>query len=378
MITIFNVFLALSSVNLGQAVFAPLACQETSCSNQTFFSPADSDLPEGTYIAASLSGALQLAEHLDTHPEVKVTNLLVSDATVEDLATDFGYRETMFDYLCAPLNATISMERKLLQANVLFNEDISHQLTQTILDLDAVLSRIMDRVGPSLESLSYLNYISISAEHRREDVPDNRTHTVLNRDFPNLTHLTLRDPQWNFQNLAGQRTFFRSLPSLTHLHVISSFAPPLSVVRNSVSNATHIRFSGNLPDEFSDKRMFLVQWTRSLMGFIRDIRGARSPIVIVQPNFTPMLQRGMRCGNPGLQYHCWLAHLARNRGLHLSLPAREDFDEYGVTYDSSRLFPLSRALTEFQDRIMGGEGEWALPSNNDTAEYAKRSLVGCY
>lgn len=82
------------------------------------------------------------------------------------------------------------------------------------------------------------------------------------------------------------------------------------------------------------------------------------------------------CGGPGLQYNCWLARLARNSDLRLNLPPREDFDKYGDTYDSFRLFPLSRAVTEFEDRIRGGEGEWAMSSNNATVNYSKVTL-GC-
>ncbi|KAF7347387.1 hypothetical protein MVEN_01494500 [Mycena venus] len=386
-----SLFLVLASANLGQAntidsclspkdgcnATTPVACQATRYPNQTFLSSANSELPDGTYIAASLAGARQLLAYLDAHPTANVTKLLISDSTIEDLATDFGYGETDYDFLEWDWKNNRLAEGQVDYAPL--NRNISQTLKQNILELDAISSRIMDRVAPSLESLAYLNYIRIWGEYGRVDVPDNRTRTVLDRDFPRLTHLTLRDTQWRFDDLPGRRAFFRPLPSLTHLHVVSSRYPamemPLAVVRQSVPNATHIRFSGNFPKEFAVTPMFLVQWTRSLLDGL--FRSANSPLIIVQPDFSPMMQRGMECGNPGIQYGCLLSRLARNSDLHLSLPPTEDINEYGVTYESSRLFPFSRAIVEFEDRLHGGEGEWNIPSKNDTVEYATASLKYC-
>lgn len=90
-----------------------------------------------------------------------------------------------------------------------------------------------------------------------------------------------------------------------------------------------------------------------------------------------MLQRGMGCGNPGLAYTCMLSVLARNSGVHLSLPPEEDYDRYALSYESLRNFPLTRAIAEFEDWLDGGEGEWSIPSKNDTLEYATASLHFC-
>jgi hypothetical protein len=90
-----------------------------------------------------------------------------------------------------------------------------------------------------------------------------------------------------------------------------------------------------------------------------------------------MLGRGMGCGNPGIMHSCMLTRLARNRDLHLSLPARADYDQYAPSYESSRLFPLSRAIAEFEDRIGGGDGEWAFPVSDDAVKYAGYSLASC-
>ncbi|KAJ7492143.1 hypothetical protein FB451DRAFT_1217134 [Mycena latifolia] len=377
--------LALANVNVGRETGAanpatPVICQgqATSCTNQTLFTPANCDLPDGTYIATSLPGARELADYLDTHPNATVAHLLISDASIDDLVTDFGYEDDFIDDWDPQYDFALAREKmKYTQAH---NRNISRNLIQTVLDLDAVSARIMDRVAPSLESLSYLNYIRLWDESyyydRRADVPDNRTRTVLDRDFPCLTHLTLRDHHWRFQDLPGRRTFFRALPALTHLHVVSNFFPPLSTVRASVPNATHIRFSGNLPAEFSARRMFLVQWARSLVNVLR--RSPNSPLIIAQPPFTPMLNRGMECGNPGIAHTCLLGRLARNRDIHLNLPIEYDYDEYGVSYDASRTFSLRRAIAEFEDRLIGGgEGEWAVPSRNDTLDYAKMTLNFC-
>jgi hypothetical protein len=90
-----------------------------------------------------------------------------------------------------------------------------------------------------------------------------------------------------------------------------------------------------------------------------------------------MRGRGVMCGNPGIEHSCLLARLARNRNIHLSLPAREDYDRYAASYGGSRLFPLSRAITEFEDRLSGGgPGEWVIPEIN--TEYSKQSLAWCH
>ncbi|KAJ6541857.1 hypothetical protein B0H19DRAFT_1174986 [Mycena capillaripes] len=380
-------FFALASVNVSQAKWSSpcpstakdgsecdaqsIACQATTCTDQMFLYSDNSELPEGTYIAASLTAVLQLADYLDAHPTVNVANLLISDSTIEDLATDFGYEDTGAYSL---FNSPIRYNGQVLEEQEAINRNISQNFRQTILDLDAVSARIMTRVAHSLESLAYLNYIRIWDDSWYTNVTDNRTRNVLDRDFPRLTHLTLRDPWWRFQDLPGQRTFFRPLPSLTHLHVVSGNYPSLSVVRQSAPNVTHIRFSGNLPAEYSPKRMFLAQWTRPLIdGFFRS---ANSPILIAQANLNPMLNREMECGNPGIQHKCELSRLARNSDLHLKLAPEEDFDQYGVSYSASRLFPLSRAIAEFEDRSSGGEGEWAIPSKNET-EYYTQSFFFC-
>ncbi|KAJ7292785.1 hypothetical protein C8J57DRAFT_6880 [Mycena rebaudengoi] len=350
-----------------------VACYVLKFPNQTFFSPANSGLPQGTYIAASLAGAHQLAEYLDTHPNVTVTNLLLSDSTIQDLATDFGYEDTYRDF--RDLDWDRFEER--LDAAMPVNRNISRDLEQTILDFDAVSSRIMDGVAPTLESLSYLTYIRIWDDdgYLPLNYTDNRVFTVLNRDFPRLTHLTLRDPRWKVQNLPGTRQPFRSLPALTHLHLVTNSFPSLSVLRRFVPSAAYIRLSGTLPQEFSSKLHFTVQWAKSLIdGFSRR---ANSPIVIAQPQFSPMRGRGVMCGNPGIEHSCLLARLARNRNIHLSLPAREDYDRYAASYGGSRLFPFSRAITEFEDRLSGGgPGEWAIPEIN--TEYSKQSLAWCH
>jgi hypothetical protein len=64
--------------------------------------------------------------------------------------------------------------------------------------------------------------------------------------------------------------------------------------------------------------------------------------------------------------------------MHLGLPPLEDFGKYGDTYESSRLFPLSRAIAEFEDRLLGGEGEWAVPSKNDTLDYSSLRYCSGY
>ncbi|KAJ7044970.1 hypothetical protein C8F04DRAFT_1067215 [Mycena alexandri] len=340
--------------------------QAAICANQTLFTPATTKLPEGTYIALGLKGARELADYLDVHPDVKITNLLISDSTVGDLAIDFGYQDTYIDFF-NDLHTRLDRETQL-EYNAI-NRNVSRDLQQTILDLDALSSRIMNKVAPSLETFAYLNYITTWGEYWRLEIPDdNRTRNVLDRDFPRLTHLTLRDRRWRFQTLEGRSTFFPPLPALTHLHILTgNHVPALSVIRQAVPNATHVLFTANYPAEFSAKPMFLVRWTQSLMRIL--VGSVKSPTIIVQPDHNPMLRRGQECGNPGVEYHYELRRLAHNRELHLRLPPEEDFDQYGITYEGYTVFPLIRAIAEFEDRLGGGEGEWGIPSKNETVKY---------
>lgn len=44
--------------------------------------------------------------------------------------------------------------------------------------------------------------------------------------------------------------------------------------------------------------------------------------------------------------------------LHLRLPIEEDYCKYSYF---NGLFPVGRAITEYEDQARGGEGEWAVP-----------------
>ncbi|KAJ7757474.1 hypothetical protein B0H16DRAFT_1536780, partial [Mycena metata] len=269
------------------------------CANQTLFTPATTELPEGTYIALGLKGTRELAEYLDVYPELKITNLLLSDSTVEDLAVDFGYKDSYIDFMDDLDYTRVDRETQLEYDAI--NKNISRDLQQTILDLDTLSSRIMDQVAPSLETLAFLNYITTPGEYYYPELTthDNRTRNVLNRDFPRLTHLTLRDRRWQFQTLEGRSTFFPPLPALTHLHILTGrYVPAMSVVRQAMPNATHILFSANYAVEFSAKLMFLVKWAQSVMRIL--VGSAKSPTILVQPNHNPVFRRGMGCGNPGV------------------------------------------------------------------------------
>ena len=64
--------------------------------------------------------------------------------------------------------------------------------------------------------------------------------------------------------------------------------------------------------------------------------------------------------------------------IHLLLPDEEDYNQYAATYETSRLFPLRRAIAEFEDRVIDGEeGEWALPSPEGQQRYRRMTMNVC-
>ncbi|KAF7307420.1 hypothetical protein MIND_00536400 [Mycena indigotica] len=368
-------FLVASALPLTCALESICRSCEAINNNITFLTPNNSELPGGTYIAINSTGITQLADYLDNHPDAFIKNLLLSDSTFEDLANDFGYFDTSYDRLNPPDEARWEKYRRMHAAN----QELSQTLRQHALDLEQRVKRIIDRVAPTLESLVLLNYLRLD-EGQFYNWDDNRTRTALDHNFPQLTHLTIRDYHWDFKPLPGQRwRFFPPLPSVTHLHIVadanafSGRYPSSSTLRRLVPNGQRIRLSGYPAKEFHPKLWKVVRWSRQIFQAILDWNPRKT--IIVQPNYSP---RGGYCGNPGIQHGCMLAQLAWNPAIRVLLPHEEDYNHYGVSYAAARLFSLRRALAEFEGRLVdGGEGEWDIPSLDETSEQRRSSLRYC-
>jgi hypothetical protein len=79
--------------------------------------------------------------------------------------------------------------------------------------------------------------------------------------------------------------------------------------------------------------------------------------VIIQPGFDDLFYGGETI-IPGKQYRQLFRWLSDDPSVHLRLVVEEDFCKYSFF---NGLFPVGRAVEEFEDHLHGGEGEWTIP-----------------
>jgi hypothetical protein len=222
--------------------------------NMTFRSSANSDLPDGVYIATGLPAVAALAAHLASYPGTQITRLLLSDSTVHDLDTDHGIlasptRPAEYDefddyllYGSHERNVTPLTDEAEDQA-----EDIRHhnakvriQQKRTRRDILEPISHILEHVAPSLEALAYLEFIWPQHPERHVD-NHNQAILVLERDFPSLRYFTLSKPFiWERRYSLGWLS--ARAPKLTHLHVRGG-VKSLAEIRSTFPDLTHLRLT---------------------------------------------------------------------------------------------------------------------------------------
>ncbi|KAJ7231626.1 hypothetical protein C8J57DRAFT_1730085 [Mycena rebaudengoi] len=149
--------------------------------NRTLFTPEASDLPAGTYIATGIAGVTQLADYLDTYSDTRITRLLVSDSTVQDVDAEHGHLFT---------DATSKEESE-------WDEGTHHRVWAAVHDFEEPLNRILAKAAPTLEALSFLAYISYSARLHQVVYPewtDPRLEPLVQHNYPSLTQLNFPRP----------------------------------------------------------------------------------------------------------------------------------------------------------------------------------------
>lgn len=216
-------------------------------SNQTFFSPETSNLPTGAYVVLGCTSITHFADYLDAHPEVNVTHLLISDSTVLERDTNYGYRTTNFsdDLYDDWIPSRRQKELPLTDEQEDEIEDVRHhnaklelKLKRRVRDISGTTKRILDRVAPSLQALSYLTYLN---QWRRDQLL-----SLLTRDYPRLSHLTLKQPSSLDTRASDLQSFFLHLPALSHIHLVRSSyngSPSLASFRQFFPSLTHVRFT---------------------------------------------------------------------------------------------------------------------------------------
>ncbi|KAJ6607587.1 hypothetical protein B0H10DRAFT_2071086 [Mycena sp. CBHHK59/15] len=357
-------------------------CSGAMSTNQTFLSPTDGGLPEGTYLATGLAGIAALAAYLDAHPETRVTRLLLSDSTVEDMDTGFGfipYRDhALFEsgYGSRPLRLLTDEEEDHQEEIRHHNVKASFKRWRTIRDITAPLTRVLDHVSPSLEALSYVLFLQA---HLGEE--DWRM-SVLDRDFPSLQYLTLRSGGHRDEaDFFSLKKFASRAPGLTHLHVVREHIASLAALRDSFPSLTDVRITGStsmsgLPGELDPQRP-VPSWGETVRHYVSGARPPDPPViipgnltVIVQPGFDPMFHGGW-CGTPGVEYGEIFERLATEPVVHLLFPIEEDYRKYSSEHG---LFPVGRAMVEFENLARGGEGDWAETQTVGEDAYWWRSI----
>ncbi|KAF7345747.1 hypothetical protein MVEN_01594900 [Mycena venus] len=230
----FNRFLSALLLDSVSRLAAASPCLLPTCidemnSTQSFSTPEDSQLPEGTFIATGVGGVVQLAEYIDEHPDTTIKHLLISDSTVHDTETRHGYLS--FDLWNDPEDnhwGQSRTQRQLTDEEEDQQEDIRHsnakthiRLKRAVRDIEAPLTRVLNRIAPGLQSLAFFTYISSPSPLWAEQV-DPRIAALTGRTYPSLTRLSFlnKDVRGPIRALDNDRGQF---PALTHLHVVYGY-----------------------------------------------------------------------------------------------------------------------------------------------------------
>jgi uncharacterized membrane protein YuzA (DUF378 family) len=141
--------------------------------NRTLFTPEASDLPAGTYIATGIAGVTQLAEYLDTYPDTRITRLLISDSSIQDV-------DAKHDHLFTDGS----------KDEIDWDEATHQKVWAAVHDFEEPLNRVLSKAAPTLEALSYLAYIYYNAGLHGAIYPewtDPRLEPLVQHNYPSLT-----------------------------------------------------------------------------------------------------------------------------------------------------------------------------------------------
>ncbi|KAJ6582378.1 hypothetical protein B0H19DRAFT_1061794 [Mycena capillaripes] len=331
----------------------------------------ENNLQVGTYICTGVEGATLLVKYLDSHPEVTIAHLFLSDSPLEE--SEAGHQDLSSPNERGEDYYHWSQHHKVRRHPLTDEEedeleDIRHQKAKTHLrlkravrDIAAPLNRILDRAAPVLETLAFLTYIVLPEAIKVSSESDSSITVLTGRSYPCLKQLTyLNQRIHSVEVLLKDATRF---PVLTHLHV-SGNTSPLAVLVQRFPRLKHVLLAGNislntLPAEFNPV-VPAPSWIKRLFNFCTShqeppLKIPANLIVLVQPGFDPMLtQEGISEGDAGMQYDQIYTRLRHER-VQLKFPREEDYRT------GNGVFPLRRAISDFLICARGGEGQWVDP-----------------
>ncbi|ESK93463.1 hypothetical protein Moror_1744 [Moniliophthora roreri MCA 2997] len=371
-----------------------------------FLYDRNSDLLDGTFIAAGLFGIRNLAAFLEENPTVVPVHVLLSDTSLAEIESDFGYLplpplppnsqeswcidyDYRFDYPSTPgrLDIDVPDEEEDILSH---NRKLRRRIGRAVRDLPDSIQRILDRISPTVETFSFLLYVSPVYEHELGGGSLDWNRLFFNEcqevggspsqryRFPRLKALTLR----NSVRLNKMRIFddvdllsgHPLFPSVTHLHFIHErhISPSFEELHILMPSLTHVRFTGTKPRLRSEQlpypdpaglRNWLPQyWYDGILNGLSVSLPERMSLVpenltvIIHPDFDTMLDGDYGCERE--EYDSELRELHEMQDVHLSWPIEEDFRRFSSVY---RLFPVDRAIENFKAFAAGGEGDWAIP-----------------
>ncbi|KAL0575760.1 hypothetical protein V5O48_006203 [Marasmius crinis-equi] len=247
---------------------------------------------------------------------------------------------------------------------------------------------------------------------------------VQKNDFPRLRALTLRNAynfggdmefdgytverlrqEGNYTAFIPRRVPFPSFQNLTHLHIARSdsqfweYAPSFDSLRESTPSLIHARFTGGPhPKLYKDPPRDIYEgWSKWMNDFLpigwwdnilRAVNKYPKPPkpescippdlqVFIHPQFGPGLTSpGGFCGTNRAEYIGSIRSLQRTEdeetNVHLIWPNEEDWtktwslpDGLGVSKSSLALFPVDKAIANFEGRVAGGDGDWTIEASSE-------------
>ncbi|KAJ6595017.1 hypothetical protein DFH09DRAFT_1357789 [Mycena vulgaris] len=308
--------------------------------NQTLFTPGQDKRPQGTYIATGMPGVAQLADYLTIHPETRIVRLLISDSTVQDVDTHYGYTSSAHfevDYWGHRTRPPLTDEEEDRREEIRHsNAKVNLKLKRAVRDIEAPLKRVLDKVASSLEAFTYRTYIS----NPGNDSYDEYESDIEERVDPRIAALLGRDYS-RMDTASGAFRHPARLSDITYLQLANLYhhiaTPTLASLLDDFPGLTRLLMTGkgsldSLPAELNPP--YPVQgWKESFKEDILRIPEKLPPLaipghtVIIQPGFNPMLGDVWFCGTPGVLYDEMVGRLADepSPNVFLKFPIEEDF-----------------------------------------------------
>ncbi|KAJ7635648.1 hypothetical protein DFH06DRAFT_660771 [Mycena polygramma] len=335
--------------------------------NATLFTPKDANLPRGTYIATGIAGVTLLAQYLEQHPKATVLHLLISDSTPREINTRYGYcslpdenpdvNEDNYYYwgeLRIRRKPRTDDEEEELENLRHRNAMTDLRLKRAIRELEAPLTRVLDRAGPTLESLAFVGYMTDTAtihEFTPNVRMDPRVAAMGKRTYPSLKELVFLH-----KHICGAANVLEDsarFPALTHLHV-SDYVSSLTGLLRRFPHLTHLLLGGAttmhaLPAELNPVEV-PIGWMDRLKGTFLGIPNQK-PHLIIPANVTFVVQPGY---SAGVEYDKMFACLSEQSRVLVKFPIEE-------ARSGGELFPLQRTIADFVSRASGAVGQWADP-----------------